>query len=53
MRVGVPTEVKPDENRVALTPSGITAFRTAGHEVVVQAGAGLGSAIPDAAYERS
>jgi alanine dehydrogenase len=53
MRVGVPTEVKPDENRVALTASGVTAFRTAGHEVVVQAGAGLGSAIPDAAYERS
>jgi alanine dehydrogenase len=53
MRVGIPTEVKPDENRVAMTASGVTAFRTHGHEVVVQAGAGQGSAIPDAAYERA
>jgi len=53
MRVGVPTEVKPDENRVAITPSGVAAFRTHGHDVVVQAGAGHGSAIPDAAYERA
>ena len=53
MRVGVPTEVKPDENRVAVTPSGVAAFQTHGHDVVVQAGAGLGSAIPDAAYQQS
>ena len=53
MRVGIPTEVKPDESRVALTPAGVTAFHAAGHEVVVQAGAGLGSALPDGAYERA
>lgn len=53
MRVGIPTEVKPDENRVALTPSGVTAFRAAGHDVVVQAGAGLGSALPDITYEQA
>ena len=52
MRVGIPTEVKPDENRVAITPSGVAAFRTHGHEVIVQSGAGQGSAIPDAAYMR-
>jgi alanine dehydrogenase len=53
MRVGIPTEVKPDESRVALTPAGVTAFHAAGHDVVVQAGAGLGSALPDVAYERA
>ncbi len=52
MRVGVPTEVKPDENRVAITPSGVAAFRTHGHDVIVQSGAGQGSAISDAAYMR-
>ena len=50
MRVGIPTEIKEDENRVAMTPSGVAAFRLHGHEVVVQAGAGAGSAIRDEAY---
>ena len=50
MRIGVPTEIKPDESRVAITPAGVAAFRGHGHEVLVQAGAGRGSAIPDAAY---
>ena len=53
MRVGIPTEVKPNESRVAITPSGVAAFHTHGHDVVVQAGAGQGSAIPDAAYQRA
>ena len=53
MRIGVPTEIKPDENRVAITPAGVAAFRGRGHDVVVQAGAGGGSAIPDAAYARA
>jgi alanine dehydrogenase len=53
MRVGVPTEVKADENRVAITASGVTAFRAHGHEILVQAGAGLGSSIPDTAYQRA
>ena len=48
MKVGVPTEVKPDEYRVALTPAGVRALSDAGHEVYVQRGAGEGS-IPGAA----
>ncbi len=50
MRVGVPTEVKPDEYRVALTPVGARELAEQDHEVLVQAGAGDGSAIPDGAY---
>ena len=50
MRIGIPTEIKADENRVAITPSGVAAFAARGHEVVVEAGAGIGSAIPDDAY---
>ena len=50
MRVGVPTEIKADEYRVALTPAGVRELREGGHEVVVQAGAGEGSAIADADY---
>jgi len=50
VKVGVPTEVKPDEYRVALTPSGVRELADAGHEVFVQSGAGLGSAISDADY---
>jgi alanine dehydrogenase len=50
MKVGVPTEIKPDEYRVALTPAGVRELVDAGHEVVVQKGAGLGSAIADEAY---
>ena len=50
MRVGVPTEVKTDEYRVALTPAGVRELADAGHEVYVQSGAGVGSAIADEAY---
>jgi alanine dehydrogenase len=50
VRVGVPTEVKPDEYRVALTPAGVRELSDAGHEAFVQSGAGLGSAITDEAY---
>ncbi|MCU1433102.1 MAG: alanine dehydrogenase [Actinotalea sp.] len=50
MKVGVPTEVKNHEYRVALTPAGVHALALAGHEVMVQAGAGLGSGIADDAY---
>ena len=50
MKVGVPTEIKTDEYRVALTPSGARELADHGHEVVVQAGAGEGSAISDADY---
>src|SRR5680860_329744 len=52
MRIGVPAEVKPDEYRVALTPAGALELTRLGHEVCVESGAGAGSALPDAAYER-
>jgi alanine dehydrogenase len=48
--IGVPTEIKADEYRVALTPSGVRELTDRGHEVLVQAGAGEGSAIADGAY---
>ena len=50
MLVGVPTEVKNHEYRVAITPSGVHELTRNGHEVIVQSGAGLGSSIPDAEY---
>jgi alanine dehydrogenase len=50
MKVGVPTEVKPDEYRVALTPAGVRELADAGHSVYVQSGAGVGSAIADDQY---
>jgi len=51
MKIGVPTEVKDQEFRVGLTPASVHALATAGHEVVLQQGCGLGSGIPDAEYE--
>ena len=51
MRIGVPTEIKADEYRVAITPAGVRELRERGHEVLVQAGAGEGSAITDAEFE--
>jgi alanine dehydrogenase len=50
MRVGVPTEIKSDEYRVALTPAGVRELVAHGHGVVVQSGAGLGSGIEDSDY---
>jgi alanine dehydrogenase len=50
MKVGVPTEIKTDEYRVSLTPAGARELVEHGHEVIVQAGAGEGSTIPDAEY---
>jgi alanine dehydrogenase len=49
--IGVPAEVKDGEYRVAATPEGVRELTRAGHEVVVQAGAGEGSALPDEEYE--
>jgi alanine dehydrogenase len=48
--VGVPREVKDNEYRVAVTPAGVRELSLAGHEVLVEEGAGTGSAIPDEAY---
>jgi alanine dehydrogenase len=50
VKVGVPTEIKADEYRVALTPAGVRDLTDAGHDVLVQAGAGEGSAIGDEQY---
>ncbi len=50
MKVGIPREVKNHEYRVAITPSGVHEFVRSGHQVYVEAGAGIGSAIPDADY---
>src|SRR6266576_3334217 len=51
MQIGVVKEIKPDEHRVALTPAGAVELRRRGHDVVVEAGAGGGSALPDSSYE--
>ena len=50
MIVGVPTETKPDEYRVALLPSGVEDLTAAGHRVLIQTGAGVGSGIENAEY---
>jgi alanine dehydrogenase len=51
LRVGVPTELKTDEYRVGLTPAGCRELTKHGHEVVVQAGAGVGSSLTDEQFE--
>lgn len=53
MRIGVPKEVKDHEARVALVPAGALALREAGHQVLVEAGAGEGSSIHDEDYRRA
>jgi alanine dehydrogenase len=50
MRIGVPTEIKDNEYRVGMTPSGAAVLTADGHEVCVQAGAGNGSGFPDQEY---
>jgi len=53
MRVGVPTEIKPGEYRVGLTPTAAREYGVHGHQVLVQSGAGLGAGYDDAAYVRA
>jgi alanine dehydrogenase len=50
MKIGIPAEVKNHEYRVAITPAGVRELALNGHEVHVQAGAGLGSSVTDAEY---
>jgi alanine dehydrogenase len=50
VKVGIPTEIKNHEYRVAITPAGVHEFVANGHEVFVQRDAGLGSSIPNEAY---
>src|SRR5262249_24289637 len=50
MVIGVPKEIKAEETRVAITPSGVAGLTAHGHQVVIQQGAGAGSSIPDELY---
>src|SRR6058998_2702765 len=50
MKIGVPKEIKTNENRIALVPAGAETLVGAGHSVSIEAGAGLGSGFPDEAY---
>ncbi|TFD49773.1 alanine dehydrogenase [Cryobacterium sp. Hh7] len=50
MLVGIPTEIKNNENRVAITPAGVNELTRRGHEVIIEQGAGLGSGITDDAF---
>ena len=50
MIVGIPKEIKNNENRVAITPAGVKAFSQTGNQVLVQESAGLGSGIEDSEY---
>ncbi|AIM15887.1 alanine dehydrogenase [Bacillus sp. X1(2014)] len=51
MRIGVPKEIKNNENRVAMTPAGVVNLVQFGHEVFVEKGAGLGSGFTDEDYQ--
>ncbi|HSO58243.1 MAG TPA: alanine dehydrogenase, partial [Paenisporosarcina sp.] len=51
MIIGVPTEIKNNENRVAMTPAGVVNLSVFGHKVLIEAGAGLGSGFTDKAYK--
>ena len=53
MKVGVPTEIKESEYRVAITPAGVHELTHDGHEVIVESGAGVGSSLTDDDYLRS
>ena len=50
MKIGVPKEIKTNENRIALVPAGAESLVAAGHQVMVETGAGLGSGFSDEAY---
>lgn len=51
MRIGVPKEIKTNENRIALVPAGAEALVAAGHQVFIETGAGIGSGFEDKDYE--
>jgi alanine dehydrogenase len=50
MKIGVPKEIKTNENRIALVPAGAEQLVSAGHSVMIEIGAGLGSGFPDDMY---
>jgi alanine dehydrogenase len=51
MKIGCPKEIKNNENRVGLTPNAVGAYTAAGHQVFIEKGAGIGSALSDAEYQ--
>src|SRR6185312_8930024 len=51
MKIGVPKEIKTNENRIALVPAGAESLIGAGHSVSIETGAGLGSGFSDEAYK--
>ncbi|MCY9432770.1 alanine dehydrogenase [Bacillus haynesii] len=51
MIIGIPKEIKNNENRVAITPAGVVALKKSGHQVLIEQGAGLGSGFDDADYK--
>ena len=53
MRIGIPKEIKNNENRVAITPAGVVALVNAGHEVLIEIDAGLGSSFTNEAYQEA
>ncbi len=53
MIIGVPKEIKTNENRIALTPAGVLEFTNRGHEVYIQSTAGIGSGFTDNEYENA
>ncbi len=53
MIIGLPREIKEQEFRVALTPSGVYQLAKRGHEVIVERSAGAGAGFPDAEYEHA
>jgi len=53
MIIGVPKEIKNNENRVAITPAGVVSMVSAGHKVLVEKGAGVGSGFTDEEYKKA
>jgi len=53
MKIGIPKEIKDNENRVALTPAGVKELKKRGHQIYVQSTAGNGSGFPDSTYENA
>lgn len=53
MRIGIPKEIKNNENRVAITPAGVVALVNAGHEVLIEMNAGLGSSFTNESYQEA
>src|SRR5688572_21153532 len=53
VRIGVPKEIKPDEYRVAMMPVGAEVLTKAGHQVFIEASAGVASGFPDEAYQKA